>query len=102
MTMRIPRVLLVLVLAAITSGAHSVVRAALNEDCCKQGCHDPSDRAPCPLECVGPCAHATTTLAASAAPYVGREPTARSTATRATARPVLPLVITGVFQPPRA
>ena len=102
MSIRVGRLLLVLGLATVASGAPGVVRAALDVECCERGCDDPSKGTPCPLECMGPCAHASTTLAAGAAPCLGREPIARSTASGATAPPVLPLVVTGVFHPPRS
>jgi hypothetical protein len=100
--MRIARLLLVIVLAAITSGAPTVVRAAFDSECCEQGCNDSSERKPCAPDCTGPCANAHTPLTAGAPQCFRREPTARSVVNNGADAPVLPLVVNGVFHPPRS
>lgn len=102
MSTRIARLLLVLVLAALASGAPTVVRAALDEECCEQGCERPDEGKRCPPDCMGPCANSPTTLAAGPAQSLRRVPTARAAASTRTQAPVLPLVVTGVFHPPRS
>lgn len=101
MSIRIARLLLVLVLAAIASGVPTVVRAALDEHCCEQGCDDPDEGKHCPPDCMGPCANSPTPLAAGPAQSLHREPTARAAASTSAQAPVLPLVMTGVFHPPQ-
>lgn len=102
MSVRIARLLLALVLAALASGTPSVVRAALDEECCEQGCDHPDEGKPCPPDCSGPCAKVATPLPAIPARGLAREPAARSTARIDTVAPVLPLVVSGVFHPPRS
>lgn len=102
MSIRIARLLLVLVLAAFASGAPTVVRAALDEECCEQGCERPDEGQPCPPGCSGPCAKFATPLPMSPARCLARQPEARSVASTGATAPVLPLVTTGVFHPPRS
>lgn len=102
MIIRIARLLLVLGVAALASGAPSVVRAALDEDCCEQGCDHPDERKPCPPNCSGPCAKVATLVPIATTRYLAREPAARSMVSTGAIAPVLPLVVRGVFHPPRS
>ncbi len=103
MSLRIARLLLVLVLAALASGAPTVVRAALDEECCEHGCDSPDEGKPCPPGCSGPCAKVATPLPITPAWCLIREPAdARCTVSNGTRAPVLPLVLSGVFHPPRS
>ena len=102
MSIRIARVLLVLVLAAFASGAPTVVRAALDEHCCEQGCDDPDEGKPCPPDCSGPCAKVASPLTPISAGSLVRKPAALSTASTGTIAPELPLVVSGVFHPPQS
>lgn len=99
---RIARLLLVLGLAALASGAPSVVRAALGAVCCEQSCDDPDEGKPCPPDCSGPCAKLATPLAANPARSLERDPAARSNTSTGVNAPVLPLVVSGLFHPPRS
>jgi hypothetical protein len=101
-SIRIARLLLVLVLAALASGAPTVVRAALDEECCEHGCDGPDEGKPCPPGCSGPCAKVATPLPMSPSRWLARQPEARSVASTGAIAPVLPLVVTGVFHPPRS
>jgi hypothetical protein len=101
-SLRIARLLLALVLAIVASGAPSVVRAAFDEECCEQGCDDPDEGTPCSPDCSGPCANAAHPLVPMPARSLAREAAARSSARMDTVVPVLPLVVTGVFHPPRS
>lgn len=102
MSIRIARLLLALALAALTSGGPSVVRAALHEECCEQGCDYPDEGKPCPPDCGGPCAKIATPLPATFARSLAHEPAARSCPSTGASAPVLPLVMSGVFHPPRS
>ncbi len=102
MSLRIARLLLALALAVLASGTPSVVRAALDEECCEQGCERPDEGQPCPPGCSGPCAKVATPLPVTPARCLAREPEARSAASSGASAPVLPLVVSGVFHPPRS
>lgn len=102
MTLRFARLVLVVALATLASGAPSVVRATLDADCCEQGCDAPDAGKPCPPDCSGPCAKVATPLAAVPAPSLARAPVARSAVITCTIAPALPLLVSGVFHPPRS
>jgi hypothetical protein len=102
LSLRIARLLLALALAALASGAPTVVRAALHEECCEQGCDYPDEGKPCPPDCGGPCAKVATPLPVTPARCLARAPEARSVASTGAIAPVLPLVVSGVFHPPRS
>jgi hypothetical protein len=101
-SLRIARLLLALALAVPASGAPAVVRAALDEACCEQGCDYPDEGQSCPPDCGGPCAKVATPLPATTARSLAHAPAARSCPSTGASAPVLPLVMSGVFHPPRS
>jgi hypothetical protein len=98
---RLARLVILVVLAALASGAPTVVRAALDAECCERGCDDPDEHEPCPPDCNGPCVKVAAPPAAMAATNIERQLAPRAAASTGVAAPVLPLVATGVFHPPR-
>lgn len=102
MTLRSLRLIVVFVVTALNSGIPHVVAAAMDDDGCTESC-DGFDGKHCPPNCdSGPCAKVHASLGAVLAPCLSPRPvTARAVAV-AEACPELPLVVTGVFQPPRA
>jgi len=101
-TLRSLRLIVVFVVTALTSGIPHVVSAAMDDDCCTEFC-DGFDGKRCPPNCdSGSCAKVLASLGAVLAPSLRPRPvTARAVAV-AESSPELPLVVTGVFQPPRA
>jgi hypothetical protein len=101
-TIRLARLLIAAVLVALASGAPSVIRAALDAECCERGCDGPAEREPCPPDCSGPCVKLAAAPAAIPATNVERQVARRSAASTGVAAPALPLVVAGVFHPPRS
>jgi hypothetical protein len=101
-TLRSLRLIVLFAVTALTSGVPHVVAAAMDDDCCTESC-DGVDGKRCPPNCDSElCAKAFASLGAVLPPCLSPRPvTARSVAV-AEACPELPLVVTGVFQPPRA
>lgn len=101
MTSRSLRMLVVLAIAALTSGIPVVV-AAVSDDCCTESCDGPGGER-CPPNCdSGSCAKVHASLGAVLAPCLGPQPTSVRSVVVALASPELPLVVAGVFHPPRA
>ncbi len=101
MTSRSLRMLVALAIAALTSGIPVVV-AAVGDDCCTESCDGPGGER-CPPNCdSGSCAKVQASLGAILAPCLGLRPMSVRSVSVAFASPELPLVVTGVFHPPRA
>lgn len=95
--------LLAAALVAVVSGVPQAAWAALDDDCCVERCESERDGNGCPPSCpsqtcvkVFPPAVAHSRPEAAAAPERAKPQVAWSIA------PVLPLVLSGVFHPPRA
>jgi len=96
------RTLVVLAITALTSGIPHVVAAAMDDDCCTASC-DGLDGKRCPPNCDrGSCAKVQASLGAVLAPCPEPRPMSVRFVVVTQASPALPLVIAGVFQPPRA
>lgn len=102
MTLRSLRILVVLAVTALTSGIPQVVAAAMDDDCCAESC-DGFDGKRCPSNCnSGLCAKVHASLGAVLTPCFGPRPMSGRAVVVAQTSPELPLVVTGVFHPPRA
>jgi hypothetical protein len=100
-TLRSLRILVVLAITALTSGIPHIVEA-VDDDCCTESC-DGLDGKRCPPNCnSGLCAKVQASLGAVLAPCLGPRPMSVHSVVVAVASPELPLVVTGVFHPPRA
>lgn len=102
--LRTLRIVLAVALVAITSGAPRVVMAAIDDgDCCAQPCSGALDGKHCPPNCTqGACARLLPPVVATP---VTLERLGDSLVERCIAPelvPTLPLVVRGVFHPPRA
>jgi hypothetical protein len=101
--LRFIRAALAVVFMAIVSGVPQAVYAAVVDDCCAERCDSERDGRGCPPNCPSPsCVKVfppavLQSRAAGAVALARQEPGA----TRVVA-PVLPLVLSGVFHPPRA
>jgi hypothetical protein len=101
-TLRSLRLLVVFAVTALTSGIPHVVTAVMDDDCCTESC-DGLDGKRCPPNCDGGlCAKVHASLGAVLAPCLGPRPMSGRAVVVAQASPELPLVVTGVFHPPRA
>lgn len=102
MTSRSLRILVVLAISALTSGIPDVVAAAVGDDCCTESCDGPGGER-CPPNCdSGSCAKVQASLGAVLAPCLDPRPAGVRSILVALASPELPLVVAGVFHPPRA
>lgn len=102
MILRSLRLLVVVTVTVLTSGIPHVVAATMDDDCCAESC-DGLDGKRCPPNCdSGSCAKVLASLGAVLAPCLSPRPVAARAVAVAEACPELPLVVTGLFQPPRA
>jgi len=101
-TLRSLRILVVLVVTALTSGIPHVVAAAMDDDCCAESCDGPDGRR-CPPNCDGGlCAKVYASTGALMPPCLGTRSTSARAVVMAEASPALPLVVTSLFHPPIA
>jgi len=102
-TMRHLRLLVVIAVSVLTSGIPHVLAAALDDECCTEACDGSLDGKRCPPNCErGTCAKVSVSLGAVLAPCLAPRPTRSEGAFVAALTPELPLVVAGVFHPPRA
>jgi hypothetical protein len=100
---RLLRAALAIALVAIASGAPRAAIALLADDCCVEECEGEGGGEPCPPDCTrGTCVKILTSAVAPSAVTSGTpgDQDRRSVPPDAH-RPVLPLVVAGVFHPPR-
>jgi hypothetical protein len=102
MRTRLVRMLVLVAMTVFTSGIAQVVAAALDEDCCVEACDRARDGKHCPPHCDAcPCAKVLAITGAVVAHGLGTGPMTGRAVPTLQASPDLPLVVAGVFQPPR-
>lgn len=101
--LRALRVALAVAFAAVVSGVPQVAYAALADDCCVEQCDSERDGRDCAPNCPSP---SCVKVFPTAVPQSRNDAVARAErpdpGPACVAAPVLPLVVSGVFHPPRA
>jgi hypothetical protein len=101
MSFRALRLAVTLGISVLLSGAPQVVSAA-SPDCCDERCEGSGDDSGCPPTCsVGACAKVRPAMSSLDRGAFGAPATSGRAYAGADAPPVLPVVTTGVFHPPR-
>jgi hypothetical protein len=98
--LRLARVLIAIAMAIVASGM-STALAWVADECCDDGCPGALD-GNCPPNCSSPCAKIRAALDAQATPTLSLPREESSFACGDPAAPDLPLIVTGVFHPPRS
>jgi hypothetical protein len=96
------RVLLAVALVALVSGLPRAAYAVLVDDCCAEPCDGGSDGEQCPPSCTN--VTCTKVFPSAVPPPTGDHVAAAADPAQrlvSTAAPALPLVLSGVFHPPR-
>jgi hypothetical protein len=102
MSLRAVRLAVAVAIAVLFSGVPQVVSAA-SADCCDERCEGSLAGKECPPSCgFGACAKVRPAIDAGARPAIDLPVSPGVTYAREVRRPVLPVVTSGVFHPPRS
>jgi hypothetical protein len=99
--LRLLRVALAAALIALVSGAPQAAFAALSSDCCADECQGDREGEQCPPGCGGGCAKVLSVAVSGASRDSVVAAGAREERSLPSVTPALPLVLGGVFHPPR-